>query len=136
MDTFSKKMRSWIMRQVKSSGGHSTEERFLAVLRANNITGWRRKYPLIGNPDFVFPKAKVVVFVDGCFWHGHPQKCRMPETNREYWERKIQRNVVRDRAVTRMLRKKGWKVLRIWEHRVTDASTLKRLRKALSSDDN
>ena len=135
MDTVSEKKRSWIMGQVKSSGCRSTEERFRFVLRENHITGWRRNYPLTGKPDFVFPKARVAVFVDGCFWHGHPKKCRMPETNREYWERKIQRNVARDKIVTRTLREKGWKVLRIWEHRVTHLATVRRLRKELSIDE-
>jgi len=135
MDTFSPEKRSWIMAQIKSSGAKSTEERFRAVLRTHKITGWRRNYPLFGKPDFVFPKARVAVFVDGCFWHGHPKKCRLPQSNRDYWEKKIQRNVARDRLVSRNLREKGWKVLRIWEHRVAEGSTVTRLRKALSRDD-
>jgi DNA mismatch endonuclease (patch repair protein) len=134
MDTFSPQKRSWIMAQIKSSGTKSTERRFSAVLRAHKITGWRRNYPLFGKPDFVFPKQRVAIFVDGCFWHGHPKRCRIPETNREYWERKVHRNMARDRAVSRVLRENGWKVLRIWEHKVLDAATLKRLRKALSID--
>ena len=136
MDTFSPKKRSWIMAQIKSSGSKSTEERFRAVLRYHGITGWRRNYPLHGKPDFVFQKARIAVFVDGCFWHGHPEKCRIPKTNREYWEKKIGRNIARDKAVSRDLRKKGWKVLRIWEHKVSDASTVRRLRKALSKDED
>lgn len=86
MDTFSRQKRSWIMAQVKSSGNRSTEAGLAAVMRERRITGWRRKYPLYGKPDFVFPKNRVVVFVDGCFWHGHPQKCRMPKANRAYLE--------------------------------------------------
>lgn len=136
MDTFTPEKRSWIMAQVKSSGSKSTEEKFRVLLRQHGITGWRRNFPLLGKPDFVFPKARLAVFVDGCFWHGHPKKCRMPKTNRDYWEKKIGRNVSRDRAVSRELRTRGWKVLRIWEHRVSDASTLKRLRKALSTDEH
>lgn len=136
MDTVSKSKRSWIIAQVKSSGGRSTEERFRAVLREHRITGWRRNYPLLGKPDFVFREAKVAVFVDGCFWHGHAKRCRIPKANREYWQKKIQRNVDRDRAVTRALQKKGWKVLRIWEHTVSDATMLKRLRKAILPDDS
>ena len=88
MDTFSRQKRSWIMAQVKSGGNRSTEARLIAVLREHAITGWRRRYPLIGKPDFVFPKARVAVFVDGCFWHGHPRKCRMPKAHRAYWETK------------------------------------------------
>ncbi|NCC61940.1 MAG: very short patch repair endonuclease [Verrucomicrobiae bacterium] len=132
MDKFDKKTRSWIMAQVRSTGARSTEQRLLAVLREQHITGWRRNYPLPGKPDFVFPKSKLAIFVDGCFWHGHPTRCRMPMTNQEYWEGKIHRNIQRDRTVTRILRNKGWKVLRIWEHEVKGATTLRRLRKALS----
>ena len=132
MDTFSRQKRSWIMTQVKSSGNRSTEGRLVAVLREHTITGWRRGYPLHGKPDVVFPKARAAVFVDGCFWHGHPTKCRMPKAHRAYWERKIARNVARDRLVTRALREKGWKVVRIWEDSVQKPSTLRRLRKALT----
>ncbi len=132
MDTFSPKMRSWIMAQVKSDGNRSTEARFIALLREHGVSGWRRHYPLYGKPDFVFPKARVAVFVDGCFWHGHPTKCRMPTAHRAYWEWKIARNVARDRLVTRTLREKGWKVVRIWEDTVQNPSTIKRLRKVLT----
>lgn len=120
------------MAQVRSSGNRSTETRLIEVLRAHAIIGWRRKYPLYGKPDFTFPKARVVVFVDGCFWHGHPDKCRMPKTHHAYWEKKIARNVARDRHVTRALQEKGWKVIRIWEDCVQKKSTLIRLRKALT----
>jgi DNA mismatch endonuclease, patch repair protein len=131
MDTFSPKKRSWIMAQVKSRGNKSTEINLRATLRENGITGWRRTYPLFGKPDFVFSEKRVAVFVDGCFWHGHPRKCRIPETNREYWKMKISRNTERDRLVTATLRKKGWKVVRIWEDSVKKPSTISRLRKAL-----
>ena len=132
MDTFTPKKRSWIMAQVKSNGNRSTEARLVTVFRENRITGWRRSYALLGKPDFVFPRARVAVFVDGCFWHGHPRKCRMPKANRPYWLRKISRNVARDRVVTRALQKKGWKVVRIWEDTVLKPATIGRLRKALT----
>jgi DNA mismatch endonuclease, patch repair protein len=132
MDTFSPEKRSWIMAQVKSSGNRSTEIKLIAVLRENGIKGWRRSYALLGKPDFVFPKAKVAVFVDGCFWHGHPRKCRIPQANRIYWEEKIARNVARDRNVTHTLNEKGWKVIRIWEDSIQKQSTVTRLRKALA----
>ena len=131
MDTLSPKKRSWIMAQVKSTGNKSTEMNLIAVLRENRIKGWRRTYPLFGKPDFVFREKKVVVFVDGCFWHGHPTKCRIPDTNRKYWEMKISRNTERDRLVTATLRKKGWNVIRIWEDSIKKPSTISRLRKAL-----
>lgn len=132
MDTFNRQKRSWIMAQVKCGGNRTTEVRLISVLRENGISGWRRRYPLHGRPDFVFSKARVAVFVDGCFWHGHSTKCHMPQSNRAYWERKIARNVARDRLVTRTLREKGWKVVRIWEDAVLQPSTVTRLRKALT----
>jgi DNA mismatch endonuclease, patch repair protein len=131
MDTFSPKKRSWIMAQVKSSGNKSTEMNLRAALREHGVTGWRRNYQLFGKPDFVFTKKRVAVFVDGCFWHGHPTKCRIPEKNKAYWEPKIARNMARDRLVGTTLRKKGWKVVRIWEDSVKKQSTISRLRKAL-----
>jgi DNA mismatch endonuclease, patch repair protein len=131
MDTFSPEKRSWIMAQVKSTGNKSTEESLLAVLREQKLTGWRRSYPIFGKPDFAFPKERVAVFVDGCFWHGHPRKCRVPESNREYWLKKIYRNVARDKLVTRTLTRQGWRVIRIWEDSVKKPSTVARLRRAL-----
>ena len=70
-DVFDAEKRSDIMRQVKSKKNKSTELRLIEIFKENGITGWRRNYPVKGHPDFVFPKKKIAVFVDGCFWHGH-----------------------------------------------------------------
>jgi DNA mismatch endonuclease (patch repair protein) len=78
--------------------------------------GGRRRQRVPGRPDFVFWRERVAVFVDGCFWHGCPRHCRVPEGRREYWEPKIRRNRRRDRAVARELRRRGWAVVRVWEH--------------------
>jgi DNA mismatch endonuclease, patch repair protein len=131
VDTVSKKKRSWIMAQVKSRGNKSTEQNLMVIFRKHKITGWRRNFPIIGSPDFVFPTKKVAVFVDGCFWHGHPTKCRIPHSNRDYWLNKISRNISRDKLVVRTLRKNGWKVIRIWEDTVEKSSTLTLLKKTL-----
>ena len=72
---------------------------------------------LPGIPDFVFDEARLVVFVDGCFWHGCPHCGRgTPKTNRDYWTEKIASNMRRDRSNARKLRALGWRVTRIWEH--------------------
>jgi DNA mismatch endonuclease, patch repair protein len=131
VDVFNKKKRSEIMSRIRSRGNQTTEVALIRLLRRHRITGWRRGIRIFGKPDFVFLKAKIAIFVDGCFWHGHPQKCRMPATNRTFWTKKIARNIARDKLVTRTLRKKGWTVLRIWEDCVAKASTLNRIRKAL-----
>jgi DNA mismatch endonuclease (patch repair protein) len=104
------------MSAVRSSRNKTTELRFIEILRANKITGWRRRSIMLGKPDFVFTKKKVAIFIDGCFWHGC-KKCRtIPKQNNLFWKNKIGRNVERDREVTRGLKREGWKVLRIWEH--------------------
>jgi DNA mismatch endonuclease (patch repair protein) len=67
-------------------------------------------------PDIVFTKARVAVFVDGCFWHGCPDHKVVPRSNRDYWVPKLRRNEERDREVDRALASAGWLVLRVWEH--------------------
>ncbi|NLI93101.1 MAG: very short patch repair endonuclease [Peptococcaceae bacterium] len=103
------------MRQVKSSGNKSTEEKMITFFREEGITGWRRNYKVFGKPDFVFHKQKVAVFLDGCFWHGHNCRNTHPKQNEDYWQRKISCNMARDEEVTRRLEKLGWTVVRIWE---------------------
>jgi len=120
-DVFTTEQRSLVMAGIRSKGNKETELRMMALLKANGITGWRRHWPLLGKPDFVFRKERVVIFVDGCFWHGCPQHGRRPGQNREYWDAKMLRNKKRDRDVTRELRKRGWKVLRVWAHDLTRA---------------
>ena len=67
-------------------------------------------------PDIVFTRAKVAVFVDGCFWHGCPEHGTRPRANREYWDDKIARNRARDRRNNAAFEAAGWRVMRFWEH--------------------
>ena len=78
---------------------------------------FRIKSKLPGHPDIVLPKYKTVVFVDGCFWHGHAncKYFRLPASNTEFWKAKIEGNAARDLRQTEELRKLGWRVIRIWE---------------------
>ena len=105
------------MSRIRSSGNKDTELRMISVFRRYQITGWRRGQKLMGKPDFVFRREKVIVFVDGCFWHGcpKPKHARSPKNRAEWWAAKLQKNKDRDRRVTRELRKHGWKVIRVWE---------------------
>lgn len=112
--------RSRTMAAVKSFGNRTTEEKLAKVLRVSKVAGWRRHYPVLGRPDFAFPKAKLAVFVDGCFWHGCPRCYRAPATNRRFWRAKYEYNVERDRRISRALRKSGWKVQRFWEHELAN----------------
>ena len=66
--------------------------------------------------DIVFTKAKIAVFVDGCFWHGCAEHFIMPKTNRDYWENKSRTNMERDLNTNQKLKAAGWQVIRVWEH--------------------
>ena len=115
-DVFTKAKRSEVMSQIRGRGNRDTELALAKILRVHRITGWRRSQAVFGKPDFTFPKLKLAVFVDGCFWHGCPKHETKPKNNRAFWHRKLSANKKRDRVVTRVLRKAGWHVLRIWEH--------------------
>ncbi len=133
-DTLSSAERSAVMALIRCRGNRSTERRLVDIMKIHGISGWRRNVKAFGTPDFVFPRQRVAVFVDGCFWHGCPNHCRLPSTNRIYWESKVSRNLIRDRAVNRHLRAKGWKVVRIWEHALrSPRRTISRLVAALRS---
>jgi DNA mismatch endonuclease, patch repair protein len=130
-DVFSTQKRSAVMAAIRSHGNKATELRLIAKFKAHGITGWRRHRPLFGRPDFVFSAEKLAVFVDGCFWHGCPRHGTMPVNNAAFWLKKITRNRARDMEVNRVLRAKGWRVLRIWEHDLTrkgETRLIKRLR--------
>lgn len=114
-DIFTKRQRSEIMRAVKSRGNKSTEIKLVKIFKSHHVIGWRRNSSLAGHPDFIFPKNRIAVFADGCFWHGHNCRNVNPSDNAIYWKKKIARNKARDKAITRELTKKGWKVVRIWE---------------------
>jgi DNA mismatch endonuclease (patch repair protein) len=98
----------------------SAEIALRRALRKEGLAGYRvnlRKLP--GAPDVAFTRWRVVVFVDGAFWHGHPRK--FPEARMsEYWRKKIERNRRRDRRVSRELRTIGWQVLRFWDFEVEE----------------
>lgn len=77
---------------------------------------YRTHLPLPGRPDVCFTRARLAVFVDGCFWHRCPQHATIPRSNTQWWQDKLQGNVQRDARQSQALRDLGWTVLRIWEH--------------------
>jgi len=148
------------MSRIRGRGNRDTELALAKLLRKCGITGWRRQQKLRiegkkrrAGPavpaniqiDFVFPKQRVAVFVDGCFWHGCPKhsnpvkwvkKSSMPggvsrrdaetrRTGKLFWREKMAANIARDRFVNRELRKRGWKVVRIWEHELGQGESQK-----------
>jgi len=117
-DVLTPEQRSFCMSRIK---GRDTKPE-LIIRKGLWSLGYRYRIgiKLPGRPDIVFPRKRVVVFIDGCFWHRCPRHYQAPATNPHFWEKKINRNVERDRLVDRELASKGWKVKRIWEHEVRE----------------
>ncbi|WP_082122781.1 very short patch repair endonuclease [Methanoculleus sediminis] len=117
-DIFPKEKRSQIMSKIKAK--NTSPE--LVVRRFLYSHGFRYRVhqkDLPGKPDIVLPKYRTVIFVHGCFWHGHSCKIgsglRKPKSNTDYWIPKIEKNIARDKENQRMLESDGWKVIVIWE---------------------
>lgn len=121
-DFLTKAGRSLRMSLVKGRGNHSTELRLAVLFRKLRISGWRRGQKLPGSPDFTFRRAHLVVFVDGCFWHGCPEHYTVPKNNATFWRGKRLANIARDKRVDAELRRRGWRVVRIWEHELRERS--------------
>jgi DNA mismatch endonuclease, patch repair protein len=130
-DVFTQAKRSEVMSRIRGHGNKDTELALIRLFRLNGITGWRRRYPLFGKPDFVFPKLKLAIFVDGCFWHCCPKHSNLPVNNRRFWERKLEGNRRRDRLVSRRLRSAGWRVVRVWEHELSRKNQVRLLGRIL-----
>ncbi|MCM1297176.1 MAG: very short patch repair endonuclease [Muribaculaceae bacterium] len=123
-DIFDKEKRSEIMSVIRSKGNKSTELKLIKVFNANHIIGWRRNYQVKGHPDFIFPKKKIAIFVDGCFWHGHDCRNTRPNDNADYWQNKRERNIRHDKEITALFENRGWRVIRIWECELKKANAL------------
>lgn len=116
MDNHSKEVRSYNMSEIRSTGT-KPEEIVRKYLFSKGLRYRKNVKILPRKPDIVFSKYKTVVFVNGCFWHGH-QNCRyfvMPKSNTEYWESKIKSNITRDKTTYDSLSALGWNVLIVWE---------------------
>jgi len=123
------------MKAVKSCNNKSTELALVKIFRKLKMHGWARHSLLPGNPDFVFKKRRIAIFVDGCFWHGHFCRTGIPQNNRQFWRKKIIGNMKRDKTSTKLLQKMGWQTLRIWECSLTNKKLftfLRILSKAIS----
>ncbi|MCX7322717.1 MAG: very short patch repair endonuclease [Hyphomicrobiales bacterium] len=115
-DIVSKEIRSSMMAAVRQK--HTKPEMMLR--RALHRLGMRyqlHRKDLPGRPDLAFPKAKIAIFVNGCFWHRHEgcRKATTPSTRMEFWKEKFERNVARDARDQALLNQVGWKVFVVWE---------------------
>ena len=107
------------MKAIKSKGNKSTEAKLRSMLVRARIRGWKvQPKGITGKPDFYFQEARLVLFVDGCFWHGCPRCGRVPKANNPYWKAKIEGNQRRDRENALKLEEQGIRVIRIWEHEI------------------
>ena len=118
-------MADWLTREQRArnmaairSSGTSPERRLGIALKAlfprRRIV--ERTPELPGRPDFYLPGLRLAIFADGCFWHCCPEHGRVPGDNRDYWEKKLDRNAARDREAARALRRLGIRPVRLWEH--------------------
>jgi len=113
-------VRSKMMGAIKNANNKSTEQKFQKALIDAGVTYFQVNAKLIGNPDIFFPSYKVVVFLDGCFWHGCPKCGHIPKTNTPYWATKIQRNKERDISKRSALREQGYEIVQYWEHELKE----------------
>ena len=121
-DTVDSQTRSRIMARVRSKDTKPE----LSVRRALHAAGFRFRLQargLPGKPDLVLPSYRTAVFVNGCFWHWHGcKRSRMPSSNAAYWNAKISRNIVRDKATQAALKGLGWRCVVIWECEIVQGS--------------
>ena len=124
MDRLTPEQRSAVMSRIR---GKDTKPE-LVVRRLAHAMGYRfrlNRRDLPGSPDLVFPGRRKVIFVHGCFWHGHDcRKANLPRTRTDYWATKIQRNRMRDAASLNALQELSWEVLVIWECEMKDSGAL------------
>ena len=116
VDNLTKEQRSRTMSRIRSKWT-AQEKKFHNYLRFKKIK--HKMHPKIaGSPDIIIPEGKIAIFLHGCFWHKCPFHYKAPKSNRNYWLPKIEKNVERDKRNINILRKNGWKVVRIWEHKL------------------
>jgi DNA mismatch endonuclease (patch repair protein) len=125
-DVFTPEKRSSVMRRVKGrdTGPEMKVRRLLTALGARYRL---HRKDLPGNPDIVMPGRRLVIFVHGCFWHGHDcaRGARVPKANRDYWLGKVGRNRARDEASHAALEAAGWRVETLWECEMKDEAALR-----------
>jgi DNA mismatch endonuclease, patch repair protein len=120
-DNLTKEQRKKNMKAIKSQS--SLENRVTKELWRMGFR-FRKNANLFGKPDISIKKYKIVIFIDSCFWHCCPIHGNMPKSNKEYWEKNLERNKMRDNKVNNYYKEKGWHILRVWEHNFKDSFNL------------
>jgi DNA mismatch endonuclease (patch repair protein) len=116
MDNMTKAQRSRTMSRIRSVDT-KPEQKLRSILHKHGYRFRKNVRELPGRPDVVLPKYNTIIFVNGCFWHQHPNcsKAAMPKSNKGYWEKKLKKNVYRDSQNIAQLSSSGWKVITVWE---------------------
>lgn len=114
-DVLTKAQRSYNMSKIRSSNT-SSELKFRKQFK--DLGFKYQQNNIYGKPDFFNKQEKIAIFIDGCFWHKCQYHFKVPSTNTDFWMKKINKNVQRDKVVTKRLKKEGYRVIRIWEHQI------------------
>ena len=117
MDKFSKEQRSEIMSRIRSSNT-KIELLVFKELRKRKVYFQRHYKRAVGKPDIALPRKKKAVFIDGDFWHGYNIDSLKNKPTRQFWIKKIEDNIKRDKIVNATLIEDGWKILRVWENEI------------------
>ncbi|EIM62984.1 very short patch repair endonuclease [Desulfobacter postgatei] len=131
MDVFTREKRSQIMSRV--SGKNTKPELIVRSLLHNMGYRFRlHRNELPGKPDIILPKYKKIIFVHGCFWHGHIDcpRAKRPTTNKKFWNEKLNKNIERDKVTLNNLKQLGWDVLTVW---TCEVKSIEKLRNKLFS---
>jgi DNA mismatch endonuclease (patch repair protein) len=125
LDVFDKAKRSWIMARVKNKDT-KPEITVRSIVHRLGFRFRKNRTDLPGRPDIVLPRHRKVIFVHGCFWHGHKncKRAARPLNNKAFWQKKLDGNVARDRRNVRLLRKQGWRVMVIWQCQILNEKQL------------
>ena len=134
-DVLTKQERSYNMSQIKGKDTQP-EIKLRKEIFSSGLKGHKIHKKIAGKPDIVFPKQRIAVFIDGCFWHKCPKCYQEPKTNNKFWSEKINANKRRDKKVNTQLKKDGWTILRFWEHeiKVNSSRCVEKIKNAVLSN--
>jgi len=137
MDNLTKEQRRKNMQHIRSTDT-APERAIMESLKNRRIYFAAHVSKIIGKPDIVFRRKKVVIFIDSDFWHGHPKRCIMPKTNPSYWKKKIEGNRKRDKFVNAELKNNGWTVVRLWEYNIKHSfeKSFQKILNAINKDES
>ena len=117
-DKITAEQRSKVMQSIDAQS--KLENQISKALWKKGLRFRKNVRNLYGTPDISIKKYKLVIFIDSCFWHSCPLHGKMPKSNQEFWQKKLQRNVEHDKEVTSYYLDKGWNIMRIWEHDIKE----------------